>query len=301
MPNTYSFYGSATYSTTVDTLDDLMAYLPDNNANLIDPKDLRDTAYTLWDRIDILSASVSAGASVSALYDRATPTLLAVGGANVGTTFSGSIQSALDKILYPYITPLCSLSGGGNREFGLTTSVTLAWSVTKNSDSIFAITVDGTPVVPTGNSQSGVQSASAIQDVDTTFTMSTTDGTTSATASTTVTWLNRRYWGIFPTFTALNSAQILGLTGAGVGSGNELSTTKVQTRDGINGAGSHIVFAWPTTFGTPSFIVNGFTSTAWTKINNTYSFTNTNGYITNYDVWISNTIQNSPITTFQIN
>lgn len=301
MPNTYSFFGSATYSTTVGTLDELMANLPDNNANLIDPKDLRDTAFTLWDRIDVIAASVSVGASFSAEYLRPTPTALTVGGASIGTTFSGTVQDALDKILYPYIGPDCSLSGGGNREFGSTTSVTLSWSVTKYSNSIFTITVDGTPILPTGNNQSGSQGATATANVNTTFSMSTSDGTTSDSDTTTVTWLNRRYWGTFPTFTALNSAQVLGLTGAGVGTGNELSATRVQTRNNINGGGNYLVFAWPTTFGTPSFVINGLPSTAWTKINNSFAFTNANGYVNNYDVWISNTIQNSPIISFQIN
>lgn len=41
-------------------------------------------------------------------YIRITPTQLAVGGAPVGTTFNGSVQDALDKILYPFISPTFS-------------------------------------------------------------------------------------------------------------------------------------------------------------------------------------------------
>lgn len=38
-------------------------------------------------------------------YNRAAPMEISVGGALVGSTFSGTIQAALDKILYPYIEP----------------------------------------------------------------------------------------------------------------------------------------------------------------------------------------------------
>lgn len=298
MPNTYSFFGSATYSVTKDTLDELMSSLPNNNNNLIAPQDLRDSVFTLWNRVDNISASVSIVGSVSNDYINLTAMPIAVGGASIGTTFSGTVQQALDKILYPYIGPASSLSGGGTREFGATTSLTLNWSVTKNTDSIFSITVNGTPIVPTGNSQAGSQAANATQNVSTTFNMSAQDTPTGSitNSSTSISWLNKRYWGTNSTFTALNSAQILAL------SGNELSATRVQNRDGINGGGNYLVFAWPTLFGTPTFVINGLPNSAWTKINSAYSFTNAalTPYTTTYDVWISNTPQNSPITLFQI-
>ena len=62
-----------------------------------------------------------------------------------------------------------------------------------------------------------------------------------------------------------------------------------------------MVFAWPTSFGTPAFVVNGLPNTAFTLISSAFSFTNANGYVNTYDVWISNTAQNSPIASFQIN
>src|ERR1035437_4229254 len=125
MPNTYSFFGSATYSNTFDNLDQMLGSLPDNNANLIDPKDLRDSVFTLWDRIDALSFTVSQVGSVSADYNRSTPTPTALGGISLGATFGGTIQDALDRLLYPYIGPACSLTGGNNREFGSPTSIIL--------------------------------------------------------------------------------------------------------------------------------------------------------------------------------
>ena len=63
--------------------------------------------------------------------------------------------------------------------------------------------------------------------------------------------------------------------------------------------GMYLVFAWPSVFGTPSFVVNGLLSTAFTKVrgvSNLNSFTNELGFTSNYDVWVSNTAQNSPLT-----
>ena len=83
-----------------------------------------------------------------------------------------------------------------------------------------------------------------------------------------------------------------------------LSGTKNGTYLGINGSsttpGEYLVFAWPSSYGTPTFTINGLPNTAWTKIGISISFTNMNSYANTYDVWISNTAQNSPITSFVI-
>jgi hypothetical protein len=80
-----------------------------------------------------------------------------------------------------------------------------------------------------------------------------------------------------------------------VGTGSELSTNLTKTYTNMNGNGNYLIFAFPSTFGNPSFIVNGLSNNAFTKVKSNFLFTNQFGYITNYDVWISNTIQNSPL------
>jgi hypothetical protein len=88
---------------------------------------------------------------------------------------------------------------------------------------------------------------------------------------------------------------------SGVGSGSEFSTTRVKNYNGINGNGNYLVLAWPTAWGYPTFVVNGLLTRAFTRVNATYSLTNAYGYTASYDVWVSNTIQNSAIASFQIN
>lgn len=307
------------------TVVDLLTVLPDNAANLIDAKDVRDSIWTLWNRIDDVEITASQSLSISNDYIRSTPTQIAVGGASVGTTFTGTLQDALDKILYPYVPQTHTFSASSSsRQFGSSTSVTLTWGVVKNSNSIVSITVDGTSVSPTGLSQSSTKATTATHSSTPSgvsqvqiFTFSTSDGTTTISTTTSVTWSNRRYWGFMdltscvpsnPDLTLtpgssaavgsfITDAKVKGMTGAGVGSGSELATSLSRTYTNIDGGGYYLCFAWPTAFGTPNFVVGGFTNTAFTKVRSNSSFSNEYGFTgTNYDVWISNTAYNSSTT-----
>ena len=95
---------------------------------------------------------------------------------------------------------------------------------------------------------------------------------------------------------------IKNLTGANANAqlfGKELSTTKSKTYTGIDGAGKHLVFAWPSTVAspyTPTFTVNGLPNSAFTQVRTNSVFSNEYGFNgTNYEVWVSNTLQNSPL------
>jgi hypothetical protein len=228
------------------------------------------------------------------------------------------MQDMWNQLLYPYIPSGVNITGGNIREFGSSNAVTLLWNVTKNSEDIQSIIVNGVPEAgsPFTTNQSGFQNTFATQDVNTTFTITSNDGTQTVSANTTVTWRNKRYWGrvnlsslgnpnlttnpgaVSSIIPSLNDSVILGLNGAGVGSGSELSTSISKTYNGINGGGDYLVFVWPSSFGnsqTPQFSVNGLPNTAFTRIRNNSPFVNQWGYTTNYEVWISNTLQNSPL------
>ena len=307
------------------TVYDLLSVLPDNAANLIDAKDVRDSVWTLWNRLDDVQITASQSLSISNNYIRSTPMQIAVGGASIGTTFSGTLQDALDKILYPYVAQSNTLTiTSASRQYGSSTSTVLNWSVVKNSNSIVSITIDGTSVSPTGASQSGTKTTTATHSAapsgtstTQTFTFSTSDGTTTVNTTANVIWQNKRYWGFIdltscvpsnPDLTLtpgsstavgtfITDSKIKGLTGAGVGSGSELATSIGRTYTNINGSGYYICFAWPTVFGTPTFVVGGFTNTAFTKVRSNSTFSNEYGFSgVNYDVWISNTAYNSATT-----
>lgn len=226
----------------------------------------------------------------------------------------------LNNYFFPSTSPTAtiSVSGGNSREFmssGAALTVTLSWGVTRPvaCTPLQTITVNGisqtvNPLTE-GQTQSGtLASQSLARNTNTTYTVNVASQDKTGTSSITVTWLWSRYWGAFvsavpPTdggFT-ISDTQIRALTGAGIGTGVELSTTRVKTYNNINAGGNYLVFAWPTAWGEPTFVINGLINTAFTKVRSNSAFVNASGGSTNYDVWVSNTTQASAITQFQIN
>lgn len=314
--STYSTIGSATYSTSFSNgLDGLMNVLPDNTSNQISARNMRDVSLTIWSQISYAVSQIATasggtssfnGSASNVFYTNLTPTTSPLGGIASGSTFSNvSVQYMFDTLLYPYTAPTLSLSTSVSiLEYGNTTTISLPYSVTKGKNTISSISIltpaGSSPITPilTPTTSGTLGSVTPTLNTTTTFTMSVNDGTVHTTSAS-VTWQSRRYWGVFPTFTLPTSGQITGLTGAGVGSGSELSTTRTQTRLNMNGSGNYLIFSWPSTFGSPSFTINGLSSNAWTLIG-TQSVTNTYSYTILYDVWLSNTIQNSPLASIVI-
>ena len=335
MPGTGNYTGTNVDSNYIFDVAVALDQLRDNSSELIDPKDIRDSVWTLWNRLDDVqvTASQSLVNSTSVYFTNPNPTTLTVGGITAGTTFSNtySLQQMFDLLLYPYTAPVLSISASGTpRQFGSGLATTLTWSVVKKANIISSIVVNGNTIVATGDSQSGTTPATAthslsyggiVQDTQT-FTMSVGDGTTPKYANTTVVWRHKIYWGkinlssvpVYPnpnltttpgakaSVTAyITGAMILALTGAGIGTGNALATSYAKTYDGINAAGQYLIFAHPTIFGaSPTFKVNGLPNTAFTKVWDTVALVTEYGLTVNYDVWISNTAQNSPVTLFEI-
>lgn len=326
--STYSVSGSEsiTISKEYSTIDELLIQLIDNNQNSIKAEDIRDAVYTLWSKVDKAS---------EVYFQNEEPTIITVGGIPAGSTFSQpmDMQSMWNMLLYPYVQPSISLSLNiSSLEYGdldglvLTEdSPILSWYVTKKSNTIISIVVDDETITPTGDSQDGIlhvigtHSWTNTPDSTTNiFTMTVGDSTSNINTTTNLTWYNRIYWGsidlgninLFTNPELLSDVEILcddsaiiGLTGAGIGIGNELSDSKNKNYNGINGEGKHLIFAWPSSVlgaSSPTFNVNGLSSTAFTRVRNNSPFVNQHGFETNYEVWVSNTLQNSPIDLFNI-
>lgn len=332
---TYSVTGleNVTESNQYTDIDDLLIRLPDNEDNEIDAKDIRDAVYTLWERTG------SGSTSSSVFFQNETPTPVTVGGIPAGSTFTEptDMQEMWNKLLYPYVAPSASLGPNYLREYGdpdglSINSLTLNWSVTKNSDSITLIqfssssgtSISTTSVTPTGDSQSGTVTITGTHS-DTpgssqtnNFSISVTDGNQTVTNNAAVIWRNKIYWGSIDlggvnlstnpqlvTQVALicDDSAILNLDGAGVGSGDQISSSKNKVYNGINGNGEHLIFAWPSSVvgaTSPTFTINGLPNTAFTRVRTSSPFTNQHGFTTNYEVWVSDTLQNSPISLFSI-
>jgi len=323
MPLNYGYAtGSSIESKSYTLISDLLEQLPDNNNNDIFAKHVRNSVFTLWERIDGVSTIL--GGISSTNYINPNATLVSVGGIAAGSTFATpqTVQSMFDRLLYPYLTPVISLSSV-SKQYGEPLSTILNWSVTKKSNNITGVTVGNIPQSGiTGNSQNGSQILQGTYSISNTpvstinsFTMSVVD-TQPSTVNTNgnITWMNKVYWGTInlsdmipanPDLTLTPaSAQAVGLHITDLKirtlSNSTLSTVKERVINGIGGDGKYLIFAWPSSVSnpeTPLFNVGGFNSSAFTKVRSASTFygafVNQFGFTTNYEVWVSNTIYNS--------
>jgi hypothetical protein len=326
-------YGGSASAESWSTLDDLLVQLPDNTANLIVAKNIRDSVFTLWDRIDTVEVIAASAASASSFFQNPAATPITVGGIPSGSSFPTptNMQDMWDQLLYPYIAPGAGFSpASSSREFGANLLLNLNWSATTNSETITTILVDGnaqSPVAPPPNPQTGVEgvvgthsSVPGTTSENNVFSMSVGDGTSTTNSNYTLTWKNRIFWGYIDLASIGNpnlttnpgSASIVAslctdnaikaLNGANANGsmlGSELATSKNKTYTGIDGEGKHLIFAWPSTVSganAPAFSVNNLPNTAFTKVRTDSTFVNQFGFSgTNYEVWVSNTLQNSPL------
>jgi len=335
--STYGLSGSATYSQTLTGLDEMMSVIPDNLSNQITARNVRDIVLTLYEDISI-SLSSSAVTSLSAsniFFGNTNPTLTTVGGVPSGTIFTPTttVADVLNQMLYPYTSPILSLSTSPSLlEYGNTQSVVLNWTLTKKSNTISTSNISkpsGGSLFPppypvpltTDQTTSGSYTVTPILNTLSTYTFSVNDSSSTTVSIATVGWRNKRYWGtldltsignpnltLYPGsasyvgsyFSGLGSSVILTADGAGAGSGSEFATTYTSTKT-YNASSKYIFWAWPTSFGTPTqFLVGGFLNSAFTKILSSYVFTNTYGYTASYDIWLTNTTFGSVNTTIQI-
>lgn len=296
-------YGGSASANRYPNVQDLLYKLVDNTSNLIQAKDVRDSVYTLWEKISEVQTTASQSASASSYYTNLSPSVASnLAGIPAGSTFSGaSMQEMWDKLLYPYVSPYTSISGGNTREFGDSNVVNLSWSATKNTKPLTFITLKkngGTiqNVVVTGNSQTGTFATTAVSNSNTTFNIEVVDSNTPTPTTvygyTYVYWDNRRYWGTLPSghvLTTISSSPFSHSNLSGLGS--ELGSGYTQTRS-ITTNFDYVVFIWPSnsvnlSTNPPHVSIGGFGNNNWIKTRSNVTFTNQFGYTgTTYDVWV---------------
>ncbi len=287
--------GGSASANEYSTIQELLYKLPDNTANLIQAKDVRDSVYTLWERVDYVLSMASQSASASSYYTNAIPTPAAVGGVPAGTTFSSAtMQQMWDMLLYPYVALSGDLNPDTTREYGDSNAVTLNWSVTKGSENVTSITFsDTTSVTPTNVPvQTGTKAFTAISNVDTTFSMTISDGASTITEECYFTWVNRRYWGTLPSSSSLTSISSAPFSHADVSVlSSELNNGWTQSH-AIMTNYDYVVFVFPhDTVDLSSNLlhvrIGGFGNNNWVKTRDGVTFTNQHGYAgTTYDVWV---------------
>ncbi len=157
------------------------------------------------------------------------------------------------------------------------TITTITFNYTFNKAPLTSVINNGIGSV-TGNSQT----ANVNLTTDTTFTLTATDNRISVNKTSSVSFINKLYFGTSPN-TSLDNSQVLGLQN------NLLDTNKNRTIT-VNGEGQYIYYIYPASLGDSTFTINGLVSSAWTKT--VVNVTNAFGNITSYNMYKTNTVQN---------
>jgi hypothetical protein len=221
-------------------------------------------------------------------YDRLTGTPVAVGGAPVGTTFNGTLQDALDKILYPYQAPAFtafSISGAQTFEVGDTMeggNYTFSWS-TSNSANVKPNSIVCNGVTGLDNDGSDVQMLSSFSSSTVLSKVFTITGTNTKdatfTRNTSVNWALRRYFGVSAS-TELDDDAIKALS-------SEFSANRVKSVTYDCTGGNYFYFAYPTSFGDLNNTkVNNIAWNDWVLVKRT--FVNNFGVDIEFNIYRSN-------------
>lgn len=164
-----------------------------------------------------------------------------------------------------------------NPAFTATHSATPTSLLLTNTDNVESKNVVGTPTGFT-SSQSYTKTTN---NASVSFTITGSDGISSANRSAAISWRPDVYWGIGAAG-GNTEAFIEGLASS------ELLASRVKTF-AVNATGSlRVYFAIPASYGTPTFTVGGF-SGGFSLVSATIAVTNVNGVTQNYALYMSDT------------
>jgi hypothetical protein len=187
-----------------------------------------------------------------------------------------TVEAALDTLLY--VAPSASFSlSVGTVEIGSTvTAVTASWSFNKAMATV-ALTDASIAVTDTSHAFTGLSLTS-----NKTYTLSYSDGTNSGSASRTVAFSSKRYWGVSASAT-LDDAAILALS-------SEFSSSKSKAITYNCTGGRYFYFCYPAASGLPANVtVGGLAFSDYTVT--VQALTNASGYTQNYNVVRCNNLQ----------
>lgn len=183
------------------------------------------------------------------------------------------INDKLADLLYETISITSFTNNVSTVEIGsIVTNVSLSWKTNKTPETL-TLDAESIDVSLTSKSLSGLSITS-----DKTWTLKATDERDATSTKTTkITFLNGVYYGVVDD-TDINNSTITGLT-------KKLQSSKSMTFTTTANDGQYIVYALPSSYGTPSFNVGGFDGGF--SLNSTFDFTNSSGHTESYCVYIS--------------
>lgn len=194
--------------------------------------------------------------------------------------FTDEYRQLIDDLAYTAIAFTSASATNATNEIGSTvTETAVTWSFNKEPK---AQTIKFGPEVAEvldKSIRSKTYSGKTITSNTSIVITATDERNAQASRTLNITFQPRAYWGVAQNKEIYDSADILALS--------ESALTSTRTRNiNVNaGEGEHIIYAIPSSFGTPTFKINGFEG-GFIKVG-TINFTNASGYSQNYDVYKS--------------
>lgn len=194
--------------------------------------------------------------------------------------FTDEYRKLIDDLAYTAIAFVSASATNATNEIGSTvTGTAITWSFNKEPKTQTIKFGSEAAEVLDKTIRSKTYSEKTITSNTSIVIMATDERDAQASRTLNITFQPRAYWGVAQNKEFYDSADILALS--------ESALTNTRTRNiNVNaGEGEHIIYTIPSSFGTPTFKINGFEG-GFVKVG-TINFTNASGYSQNYDVYKS--------------
>lgn len=220
------------------------------------------------------------------LFDSSAPIKRAVPGLQGIILNQTGILSTLRALLYPTIAPQASLSATiFIFEYGDTSVIPVSWTATKTDEPILTISVNGTFVPATGNTQSGISNVVNPGNSNLLVPMQVTTLTQFANTQLTIPISRRIRIGA-----SLKDGLIAQILDSDINNltGFFSSTAKLPQTGFVIPNNNYLVISIPQILGTtPVFRVNGFVNNSFIQVRTNSVFVNSFGFPDPVNVWIS--------------
>lgn len=194
--------------------------------------------------------------------------------------FTDEYRQLIDDLAYTAIAFASASATNATNEIGsIVTETVIVWSFNKEPKTQTIKFGSEVAEVLDKSIRSKTYSGKTIASNTSIVITATDERDTQASRTLNITFQPRAYWGVAQDKEFYDSIDILTL------SESTLTNTRTRTINVNAGEGEHIIYAIPSSFGTPTFKINGFEG-GFIKVG-TINFTNASGYSQNYDVYKS--------------
>lgn len=194
--------------------------------------------------------------------------------------FSNEYKQMIDDLAYVKIAITAGTATNSSNEIGATvTETTVNFTLNKEPKTLKIKFGSETEETLATSARSKAYTGKSVKANTNIVITATDERDATATRTVTINFQPKVYWGVADNKASYTSTDILALEGSA------LASNRNRTFSANAGTGKHIIYAIPSSFGTPTFNVGGFDG-GFIKVG-TIEHTNASGYKQNYDVWKS--------------